>query len=85
MDVLDNNIERIKEIDGIGEKKFNIIYESYLEQHDLKDIMIYFQGFGITHGQCLKIYKRFGPNAKDSEGPLYSLQRNKGNRFCYGG
>ncbi|MBS5987121.1 ATP-dependent RecD-like DNA helicase [Clostridium sp.] len=65
MDILDNNIERIKEIDGIGEKKFNIIYESYLEQHDLKDIMIYFQGFGITHGQCLKIYKRFGPNAKD--------------------
>ena len=27
--------------------------------------MIYFQGFGITHGQCLKIYKRFGPNAKE--------------------
>lgn len=65
LDVLDNNIERLKEIDGIGEKKYNIIYESYLEQHDLKDIMIYFQGFGITHGQCLKIYKRFGPNAKE--------------------
>ena len=65
MDVLDNNIERIREIDGIGEKKFNIICESYLEQHDLKDVMIYFQGFGITHGQCLKIYKRFGPNAKE--------------------
>ncbi|MGL4108957.1 SF1B family DNA helicase RecD2 [Clostridium sp. LP20] len=65
IEVLDNNIDRLKEIEGIGEKKFNIIYESYLEQHDLKDVMIYFQGFGITHGQCLKIYKRFGPNAKE--------------------
>lgn len=65
IDIMDNNIERLKEIDGIGEKKYSIIYESYLEQHDLKDIMIYFQGFGITHSQCLKIYKRFGPNAKE--------------------
>lgn len=65
VDVLDNNIQRLKEIEGIGEKKFNIIYESYLEQHELKDIMIYFQSYGITHGQCLKIYKRFGPNAKE--------------------
>ncbi|MDS0528477.1 ATP-dependent RecD-like DNA helicase [Clostridium sp. SHJSY1] len=65
IDVLDNNIARLKEIEGIGEKKFDIICESYLEQHDLKDIMIYFQGQGISHGQCLKIYKRFGPNARE--------------------
>ena len=31
LDILDNNIERLKEVEGIGEKKFNIIYESYLE------------------------------------------------------
>lgn len=65
IDILDNNIDRLKEIEGIGEKKFGIICESYLEQHDLKDIMIYFQGQGISHGQCLKIYKRFGPNARE--------------------
>jgi exodeoxyribonuclease V alpha subunit len=65
IDVLDNNIDRLKEIEGIGEKKFAIICESYLEQHDLKDVMIYFQGQGISHGQCLKIYKKFGPNARE--------------------
>ena len=27
--------------------------------------MLYFQKFGVTQGQCLKIFKRFGPNAKD--------------------
>ena len=65
LEVLDNDIEKLRLIDGIGEKKFNIIRESYSEQHDLRNIMIYFQKFGVTQGQCVKIFKRFGPNAKD--------------------
>lgn len=63
--ILDENLDRLKEIEGIGKKKFEIIKESYFEQNDLKDIMMYFQNFGITHGQCIKIYKTFGTNAKD--------------------
>lgn len=65
LDIMDNDINRLKEIEGIGEKKFSIICESYIEQHDLKDIIIFFQGHGISHSQCLKIYKRFGPDAKE--------------------
>lgn len=65
LDIMDNHIERLKEIEGIGEKKFEIIYESYIEQKDLKDIMIYFQGHGMTPNQCIKIYKKFGPMSKD--------------------
>ena len=65
LEVLDNDIEKLRQIDGIGEKKFNIIRESYNEQHDLRNVMLYFQKFGVTQGQCLKIFKRFGPNAKD--------------------
>ena len=31
LDIMENNIERLKEIEGIGEKKFQIIYrESYI-------------------------------------------------------
>lgn len=65
LDIMDNDIGRLKEIEGIGEKKFSIICESYLEQHDLKDIIMFFQGHGISHNQCLKIYKHFGSNAKE--------------------
>lgn len=32
LDILENHIERLQEIEGIGEKKFRIIYESYIEQ-----------------------------------------------------
>ena len=31
LNILDNNIERLKEVEGIGKKKYNIIYQSYLE------------------------------------------------------
>ena len=65
LDILDNNIEKLKEVEGIGERKYKIIFESYAEQKDLKDIVIYFQEHGVSTNQCLKIYKKFGPEAKD--------------------
>ena len=64
LDILDNHIERLKEIEGIGDKKFEIIYNSYIEQQGLKDIILYFSKHGVTNNQCMKIYKKFGPNAK---------------------
>ncbi|MBE6071239.1 MAG: ATP-dependent RecD-like DNA helicase [Clostridium butyricum] len=64
LDIMENHIERLMEIEGIGEKKFQIIYESYIEQQGLKDIILYFNKHGVTNNQCVKIYKKFGPNAK---------------------
>ena len=64
LDIMENNIERLTEIEGIGEKKFQIIYESYIEQQGLKDIILYFHKHGVTNNQCVKIYKKFGPNAR---------------------
>ena len=64
LDIMENHIERLMEIEGIGEKKFQIIYESYIEQQGLKDIILYFHKHGVTNNQCIKIYKKFGANAK---------------------
>jgi len=64
LDIMENHIERLMEIEGIGEKKFQIIYESYIEQQGLKDIILYFHKHGVTNNQCMKIYKKFGPNAR---------------------
>jgi len=64
LDIMENHIERLMDIEGIGEKKFQIIYESYIEQQGLKDIILYFHKHGVTNNQCVKIYKKFGPNAR---------------------
>lgn len=65
LDILENNIEKLKEVEGIGEKKYEIIYESYSKQKDLKDIIIYFQEHGMTINQCIKIYKKYGVTSRD--------------------
>lgn len=63
LDILDNNIERLREIEGIGDKKIEIIYESYSKQREVKNIMIFLQSYGVTPNQCVKIYNRFGSEA----------------------
>ena len=71
LNILDNNIEMLKEVEGIGKKKYNIIYQSDLETRELKDIIMFFQKHGVTINQCLKIYKKFGGDAQNivSENP----------------
>ncbi|MBU3185621.1 SF1B family DNA helicase RecD2 [Clostridium estertheticum] len=60
MNILDNEIEKLKEIDGIGQKKIQLIFESYAKQREVKNIMIFLQTYGVTPSQCVKIYKKYG-------------------------
>ncbi|MEG0641467.1 MAG: ATP-dependent RecD-like DNA helicase [Clostridium sp.] len=63
LEVLDNNIERLNEIEGIGAKKIKVIYESYSKQTEVRNIMIFLQTYGVTAKQCVKIYNKYGKNS----------------------
>ena len=63
LEILDNDIEKLREVEGIGEKKFRVIMESYSTQREFKNIMMFFQSHGVTVNQCMKIYKRFGADS----------------------
>lgn len=63
LELMDKDIDCLKEIEGIGEKKLEIIKESYLRQREVKNIMVFLQTYGVTTSQCVKIYKKF---AEDS-------------------
>lgn len=58
--IMDTSIERLAEIPGIGKKKIDTITKSYLEQRVTKDIIMFFQAYGITVNMAMKIYKKFG-------------------------
>lgn len=70
LNILDNNIERLKEIEGIGKKKLETIIESYREQRELKNITIFLQTHGLSVNQCLKIYKKYGASS------VYTVKNN---------
>ena len=63
LDILDKDISRLKEIEGIGNKKIEVISESFSKQHEIRNIMIFLQNYGISPNQCGKIYKRFGSDS----------------------
>ncbi len=65
LEILDNDINKLKEIEGIGKKKLEIIIDSYNEQKELKNISIFLQEHGLSINQCLKIYKKYGAMSID--------------------
>lgn len=60
LEILDEDINRLSEIEGIGQKKIKIIQESYSSQKEIRNIMVFFHTYGITSNQCIKIYKKYG-------------------------
>ncbi|ABK62496.1 SF1B family DNA helicase RecD2 [Clostridium novyi] len=60
LDVLDEDIEKLKEIDGIGTKKIETIAKSYSKQREVRNIMVFLQTYGVTAKQCVKIHKKYG-------------------------
>lgn len=63
LDIIEYNPERLTEVEGIGDKKARIIAEAFQEQRELKNVMIFLQTYGISPGNCIKIYKKYGQNS----------------------
>lgn len=62
LDIMEYNPERLTEVEGIGEKKAKVIAEAFSEQRELRNVMVFLQTYGITTGNSIKIYKKYGQN-----------------------
>ncbi len=60
--IIQNNPERLTEIEGIGEVKAKTISESFVNQLDIKEIMMFLQSHNISPNYAVKIYKQYGKN-----------------------
>lgn len=58
--VIQNNPERLTEIEGIGEIKAKTISESFINQLDIKEIMMFLQSHNISPNYAVKIFKQYG-------------------------
>lgn len=59
-EVLDKYPERLKEIEGIGDKRYNEIKESWQKQQALRNLMIFLKKYNLGTRLIIKIYKMFG-------------------------
>ncbi len=74
--VIDKQPHLLKNIEGLGDKKREILVESWQEQKMLKELFVFLQSFGISRAYAKKILKTYGNQAlqKIKENP-YSLAK----------
>lgn len=58
--VIEDNIEVLIEIPGIGHKRIQMIAESWERQKEVKNIMLFLQEHGVSTAFAAKIYRQYG-------------------------
>ncbi|NDJ52047.1 MAG: ATP-dependent RecD-like DNA helicase, partial [Chloroflexi bacterium] len=56
LEILDHHPERLEEVDGISSKKIKQITRSWREHNDIKNVMLFLQGHGISTNLAIKVY-----------------------------
>lgn len=64
LDVLYAQPEKLLDVPGIGQKRAQLIQESYAEQAQQREAMIFLQSYGVTPNLSAKIFKRYGENVR---------------------
>jgi exodeoxyribonuclease V alpha subunit len=59
LEVIEKTPERLSEVDGIGPKRIAMITRAWEEQKEIKEIMIFLQGHGVSASYSAKIYKQY--------------------------
>jgi len=58
--ILDEEPERLMEVEGIGRKRTEKIIASWKEQREIRDIVMYLQSHNLPTGRSAKIARKFG-------------------------
>jgi len=71
IDVIENDIERLLEVPRLGRKRMEKIRDSWEKQKDIKEVMVFLQGHGVSTAFAAKIYRKYEKDsiAKVKENP----------------
>ena len=58
--VIEDNVELLIEVEGIGKKRVQMIAESWERQKEVKNIMLFLQEHQVSSSYAAKIYKQYG-------------------------
>ena len=60
LDVIENEIDKLADVEGIGQKRIGMIRKAWEEQKEIRTVMIFLQDHGVSSGYAAKIYKQYG-------------------------
>ena len=74
IEIIETDIQRLYEVPGIGKKRVEKIHESWEKQKDIKNVMLFLQGYGVSTAYAAKIYRQYGKDSIDTvKGNPYRL------------
>ena len=60
LDIIENEIEKLAKVAGIGPKRIGMIKKAWAEQKEIREVMIFLQTHGVSSGYATKIFKQYG-------------------------
>ncbi len=60
LDVIERNIERLHEVEGIGRKRVEMITTAWAEQKEVRNVMLFLQGHEVSSSHAARIYRQYG-------------------------
>ncbi|MEO5357431.1 MAG: ATP-dependent RecD-like DNA helicase [Nitrospirae bacterium YQR-1] len=63
LDIIENDIEKLAAVEGIGRKRLEQIKSAWDEQREIRDVMLFLQSYGVSTAYAAKIYKKYGNDA----------------------
>jgi len=61
--ILDEEPERLAEVEGIGHKRVEMISRGWREHQEIREVMLFLQGHGVSTTYATKIFKTYGREA----------------------
>lgn len=62
LEIIEKTPERLREVEGIGPQKAERITRALEEQKEIRQVMVFLRGIGITPALAAKIYRQYGEN-----------------------
>ena len=63
LDIIEKDIVRLSEIDGIGKKRVEMIQKAWDEQKEVRTVMLFLQSHGVSTAYAAKIFKTYGQDS----------------------
>lgn len=76
LDIIENDIEKLTKIEGIGKKRIKMIQQAWDAQKDVRSVMLFLQSHGVSPAYAAKIFNMYGQDSIHIvEGNPYRLAR----------
>lgn len=62
-DIIDREIGRLEEVEGIGQVRIGQIQKAWEEQKDIRELMVFLRGHGVSTAYATRIFKHYGKSS----------------------